>query len=273
MSTALIPKPEVAIEYTPFGSNDKIKLTAGIVRRFVASKTASGQEASDTDCMKFMALCKARGLNPFEGDAFLQGYDSKDGPKFSLITAHQAFLKRAESNAEFDGMESGVVVSRGGNIVEYEGDMVLDGDTLIGGWSRVFRRDRSKPTYRRLNLKTFNTGRSRWEKDPAGMIVKCAEADGLRSAFPNSCGGMYMQGEIPRDEQPALKRGAKPTIELPAEVDSNAPEPTLFDRYCRMLDSGLNHSEAIKSLPEELQMPTPEELSEEALAILVGGVK
>ena len=71
----------------------------------------------------------------------------------------------------------------------------------------------------------------------------------------------------------ALKRGAKPTIELPAEVDSNAPEPTLFDRYCRMLDSGLKHSDAIKSLPEELQMPTPEELSEEALAILVGGVK
>ena len=65
----------------------------------------------------------------------------------------------------------------------------------------------------------------------------------------------------------------KPTIELPAEVEPNVPEPTLFDRYCRMLDSGLKHSDAIKSLPEELQMPTPEELSEEALAILVGGVK
>ena len=107
MSTALTTstKQELSVEYFPLNSSDKIKLTSAIVRKFVASKTRSGAEASDVDCMKFMALCKARALNPFEGDAYLQGYDSKDGPKFTLITAHQAFLKRAESNPDFDGME------------------------------------------------------------------------------------------------------------------------------------------------------------------------
>lgn len=267
-AVTVAPKPEYAVEYCPAGSNDKIKLSASIVRRFVASKTRSGAEASDVDCMKFIALCKARALNPFEGDAYLQGYDSKDGPKFTLITAHQAFLKRAESNDQFDGMESGVVVRRGDEITEYEGDMVIDGDVLIGGWARVHRRDRSKPTYRRLNLKTFNTNMSRWEKDPAGMIVKCAEADALRSAFPNSCGGMYLKSELPEDAvAPAPKRGAVATVTAPALP------PSARERYAEMLASGVAHADVMKLLAErneELCMPTPEELSEDALQVIAG---
>ena len=33
--------------------------------------------------------------------------------------------------------------------------------------------------------------------DPAGMIVKCAEADALRSAFPTMLGGCYTEEEMP----------------------------------------------------------------------------
>lgn len=221
MSTDIVKSDEKMVEYVPFQGTDKIKLSSAIVRRFVASKTTSGQEASDTDCMKFIMLCKSRGLNPFEGDAYLQGYDSKDGPKFSLITAHQAFLKRAEAHVAYDGMESGVVVNVDGEIQEYQGDMILDGHLLIGGWAKVYRKDRTHPTYRRVALKTFDTKRSRWEKDPAGMIVKCAEADALRSTFPNSLAGLYMQPEreavdiTPADEKPRVKFEA-PAIHAPA---------------------------------------------------------
>jgi phage recombination protein Bet len=240
MSTEIIKAEDKAIEYTPFGASEKIKLSAAIVRKFVASKTTSGAEASDVDCMKFMMLCKSRGLNPFEGDAYLQGYDSRDGAKFSLITAHQAFLKRAEASPTYDGMESGVVVNNDGEIQEYQGDMVLDGHVLIGGWAKVYRRDRAYPTYRRVALKTFDTKRSRWEKDPAGMIVKCAEADALRSSFPNSLAGLYMQPEqesvvdiTPEPEKP--KRGQPATVkveEIPPPTRSamsRAFEKAMFD--------------------------------------------
>jgi phage recombination protein Bet len=225
MSTEIIKADngDKLVEYTPFGASEKIKLSAAIVRKFVASKTASGAEASDVDCTKFIMLCKSRGLNPFEGDAFLQGYDTRDGAKFSLITAHQAFLKRAEASPTYDGMESGVVVNNDGEIEEYQGDMVLDGHVLIGGWAKVYRRDRAHPAYRRVALKTFDTKRSRWEKDPAGMIVKCAEADALRSSFPNSLAGLYMQPEqesvvdiTPEPEKP--KRGRPATVKIDAPV-------------------------------------------------------
>ena len=74
---------------------------------------------------------------------------------------------------------------------------MYEGETLLGGWAKVFRKDRGRPIYKRLKLQTFNTGRSHWAKDPAGMIVKCTEADALRTSFPTHLGGLYTQEELP----------------------------------------------------------------------------
>jgi len=206
-----IPEGKESIEYTPFGTNEKIKLSVSIVQMLVAVPTKSGKLPSRNDCIKFMMLCRARHLNPFEGDAYLLGYDAQDGPQFSLITAHQVFLKRAEASENFSGMESGVIVTdkEGNKERECEGDYFRADEKLVGGWAKVYRRDRDKPFYKRLNLGVFNTGRSRWAKDPAGMIVKCAEADALRAAFPTHLGGLYNIEESRSviDVKPALPEG------------------------------------------------------------------
>jgi phage recombination protein Bet len=176
----------------PFGAEDKIKLTASMVRTMIAVPTKSGKLPTETDCIKFIALARSRRLNPFEGDCFMIGYDTQDGPKFSLITAHQAFIKRGEASGAFDGMESGIIVKRGEETLELHGDYRDDGDKLLGGWAKVYRSDRKFPAYRRLKLATYHGNNRQWNKDPEGMIVKCAEADALRSSFPTLCGGMRM---------------------------------------------------------------------------------
>lgn len=198
------------VEYTPFMAKESIKLSARLVLRFLCTPTRSGQVCSERDAMKFIMLCKARGLNPWEGDAYVTGFDSKDGPQFSLITAHQAFLKRAEVHPDYDGMDSGVIVKdASGAVIDRDGDLVLDDDTaLIGGWATIHFKTRKHPMRKRLKLSTFNKQRARWNEDPAGMIVKCAEADALRSAFPNSLGGMYLDGEMAHIE--AETRDVKP---------------------------------------------------------------
>lgn len=196
---------EREVEYVPFLSKDSIKLSVALVLKFICKPTKSGALCSQADAMRFVMLCKARGLNPWEGDAYLVGYDTKDGPSFSLITAHQAFLKRAEVNSAFEGMESGVLIKRPipnepdrYELIELPGDFVdPDGDIPVGAWAKVYRSDRKFPIYRRLKLATFNKGYGRWNDDAAGMIVKCAEADALRSAFPNALGGMYLNDEMP----------------------------------------------------------------------------
>lgn len=184
------------VEFVPFGAQDRIKLNVKIIQNLVAAPTASGKTCTERDAINFMMLCQAQKLNPFAGDAFLVGYDGNKGPKFSLITAHQAFLKRAETCADYEGMESGVIILlENSELKEREGDFHLSDETVVGGWARVFRKGR-KPTYRRIRMERFNSGFAQWKVDAAGMIVKCAEADALRSTFPTLLGGLYNEGEI-----------------------------------------------------------------------------
>lgn len=184
--------------FVPFGAADKIRLTVEIVKNLIAVPTRSGKTCSDRDAVKFMALCQAQRLNPFAGDAFLVGYDNSQSgtATFSLITAHVAFLKRAETCQDFEGMESGIVLlnEETGETQDREGDFHLPNEKVVGGWARVHRKNR-KPTYRRLRMERFNKGFAQWKEDPAGMIVKCAESDALRSTFPTLLGGLYSEGE------------------------------------------------------------------------------
>lgn len=216
---AITKPPETTITYVPLGETEAIHLTLARVKQFLCIPTKSGRMPTDEQVVKYMMLCKAQSLNPWVNDAYLVGYDGKDGPQFSLITAHQSFLKRAEASPEFDGIESGVIVARGDTITERQGDLLLNGEVLVGAWARVHRRDRSVPSYDALNLKTFDTGRSRWAADPAGMIVKCAEASALRKAFPSTLAAMYCKEEMDRqrDSVPEVHVEVKPKVERMAE--------------------------------------------------------
>jgi len=195
-TTAVVKKDDKVMEFVPYGGSDKIKLSIAIVQNLIAVKTKSGKTCTEQDAIKFMMMCSARRLNPFEGDAFLIGYDGREGATFSLITAHQAFLKRAECNPEFDGMKSGIIISENDEMKDLEGDFYTDGQTLLGGWAKVFFKNRREPMSKRIRLKRFSKDWGIWKDDPAGMICKCAEADALRSSFPTMLGGLYLREEI-----------------------------------------------------------------------------
>ena len=194
---------EKPVEYVPFMGHEPIKLSAAIVKNFLCKPTKSGALCDDRQAMRFVMLCQARQMNPFEGDAYIVGYDTKDGPEFNLITGIQTHLKRAETHPEYDGLESGVIVrTKSGEILDREGDFFLEDDFLLGGWATVYFKNRSHPMKKRLRLASFNKGYGRWKEDAAGMIVKCAEADALRSSFPTLLGGMYLEDEMPAIQEP-----------------------------------------------------------------------
>lgn len=198
--------------FTPFGAADKIKLSVEIVQNLCAVPTKSGKTCSTKDAVRFMMLCQAQRLNPFAGDAYLVGYDGQNGATFSLITAHVAFLKRAETCPDFEGMESGVILlvdQDTGETKEREGDFHLRNEIVVGGWAKVFRKGR-KPTYRRIRMERFNNGFAQWKADAAGMIVKCAESDALRSTFPSLLGGMFNEHEIIDVQSSRIEPGRLP---------------------------------------------------------------
>lgn len=199
---ATTPANEKVVTYMPLGGKAAVELTFGMVRKFLCTPTKSGKQPSDAEVVKFMMLCRARELDPWVGDAYLIGYDSQNGPQFSLITAVQALLKRAEISPQFDGIESGIVVQTGSGIEHRDGALALEGESIVGGWAKIYRKDRKIPYSAVVKFQTFNTGRSQWAKDPAGMIVKCAKAAALREAFPTQLAGLYTDdemGEISRE--------------------------------------------------------------------------
>lgn len=207
--------------YTPFQSSTPIDLTIAQVIQFLCEPTRSGKRPDAATAQAFLKMCEARGLNPWEKDAYLLGYDTQSGPKFSIVTAHQAFLKRAAANPAFDGMESGVVLADDqDNLVEMQGDLIPKGYRLIGGWAKVYLKNQRIPWYRRISYAVYQGNQySRWGTDPAGMCVKVAEADALRSSHPNQMAGMYIAEEFDRD------RVQREPIAQPAATAPSDPIP------------------------------------------------
>lgn len=260
---------EKAMEYIPLGCQDRIRLTVKIIQNLVAVPTRTGKTCSEKEAMKAMMEMQAQRLNPFKKDCYLVGYDSADGvATFTLITAHQVFLERGELHPDFDGMESGVVLLRDdGKLEDREGDFHLPEETVVGGWARVHSKKRKFPVYRRLSLKTMlaqiTGGGSRraspfWANNPAGQIVKCAEADALRSAFPTVIGGL-----VSRDETDILPNGNREAHELPKlqeQVGSSSTTTAAVD--AEVVPESV--SEPAKSKPSKAASPA-EELKERVI--------
>lgn len=180
------------------GETGEIKLSISLVKNSkLVRPTRSGRHPSDADIVEYLMTAKSRLLNPWLGDCYLVGYDSKDGPVFSTITSVQALLKRAESNPSFDGMQHGIIVQRkDGTLENRQGTFRLDSETLVGAWAAIYRSDRRIPEFATLRLSSRQKGTDFWQRDPEGMIEKCAIAAAIRRAFPSEAGGLYLDEEM-----------------------------------------------------------------------------
>jgi len=184
----------------------KVTISFQDVRKYLCPR------ASDAEIGLFLKVCQSEHLNPFAGEVFLVKY-AEDQPA-AIIIANEAFLKAAETCPEYDGSEAGVILKDTTGKLEFrEGSFLLDeeGKNLVGGWAKVYRKDRAKPTYIAINIKECikytRTGKPTrfWEDMPATMVRKVALSRALREAFPNRFGGTLTTAEfeeIPQGQFP-----------------------------------------------------------------------
>ncbi len=106
-------------------------------------------------------------------------------------------MKRAEQNPNYDGFESGVIYEdEKGELKTKKGVILPRKGTLIGGWCAVYRKDRSRPIYREVELSAYNTHKNWWQKAPGQMIEKVAIVAAVRDAFSENVGGLYTADEM-----------------------------------------------------------------------------
>lgn len=172
-----------------------VQVTPDDVRRYIC------EGATEKEVGLFLQLCQAQRLNPFVKEAYLVKYGSAPA---SMITSYQVFNRRACRDANYDGIKSGVVVLRDGDVVHKRGAACYRkaGEELIGGWAEVRFKDGRETAYAEVALDDYSTGKSNWAKMPGVMIEKCAKAAAWRLAFPDAFQGMYAAEEMGQAQQP-----------------------------------------------------------------------
>lgn len=197
-------------------AGQEVKLSYSIVRKYL---TKGNADVTDQELVQFISVCKFNKLNPFLNEAYLIKFKSARGDgNAQMIVSKEALFKRAEACEQYDGIEAGIIVLRGDNVVELEGCFRQSKDVLLGGWAKVYRKDRRVPTVSKVNLSEYDKGNSIWNEKKATMISKIAKVQALREAFPSQLGAMYA-----KEETSALEQQAKQVKDIDCEeVDANA---------------------------------------------------
>lgn len=216
MTNALATQ-QTSIAFTDdVGAN--ITVTADDVRNLICPN------ADQKEVALFLQLCKSQRLNPFVKDAYLVKYGNNPA---QMITNYQVFNRRACRNEDYAGIENGVVVLRNGEIVHKDGSAVYKaaGETLLGGWAKVYFKDNRKPAYAEVALDDYSTGKSNWSKMPGVMIEKCAKAAAWRLAFPDDFQGMYVSEEMQQAKPQQVESYTEPaqTFADPAPIKQLMP--------------------------------------------------
>lgn len=209
-STAMqAASPSVPVEITG-ADGQHFTVSFGDVRNFICPK------ATDAECKIFLETCKQYHLNPFTKEAYLIHYDNKnDDTASTIVLGKNCYLQMAERHPNYDGFEAGVIVrdTAVGEVIHREGSIVFDGEELLGGWAKVYRKDRTRSGYEEVKLSEYDTGKSLWNGKKATMIRKVALVHAMREAFPSTFGALYDESEVRVDAESTARE--VPPEELP----------------------------------------------------------
>jgi len=171
----------------------------------VPAKRSVSDELTEEDILNYLCpnatpkeayiavqVCKDRKLDPWDGSVHFIKYGNAP---LTIVAGKEHFTKKAEANPQFDGFQAGIVVKTDAGYEELEGTFYMDGE-LVGGWAKVWRKDRKEPFVQKVRLSAFNTGKALWQKMPEVMVRKCALVQALREAFPGDLGGVYDSSEM-----------------------------------------------------------------------------
>lgn len=213
---------------------DLQQLDGETLRNFVDPK----HQASPQELQTLLAIVKNRNLNPFTKEVYFIKYGNNPA---QIVVSKDAFMKRAEQNQNYDGFESGVIYEdEKGELKTKKGVILPRKATLIGGWCEVYRKDRSRPVYREVELSAYNTHKNWWQKAPGQMIEKVAIVAAVRDAFSENVGGLYTADEMeqaapidvtPRETQEDVKARKMAQIEQHRQEQAQPvqPEPELVE--------------------------------------------
>lgn len=126
-----------------------------------------------------------------------------------IQVARDGFLKIANSHEAFDGIHADTICEGDFYAVMPDGGLdhryAAQRGPLVGAYCRVWRKDRTHPSYFFAPYKEYAAGSPIWRQYPSSMIIKVAEAMALKRAF--SLSGLTSAEEMDASATPDIHYG------------------------------------------------------------------
>jgi phage recombination protein Bet len=195
--------------------------------------------------------CKARQLDPLKKPCHIVPMDVKVGDRYEKRDVVMPGIYELRTTAQRTGQYLGHAKPEYGPVVDCAGVKAPEWcDFTAYRWNAEAKQRAEFPvrTLFREVVATSRDGKAnaRWSKAPVQMLTKCAEAAGLREAFPDELGG----------EQTAEEMDGQRAIDVtPAPAKPDPPKPDQFDDWLLDLqavaDEGSAHlADAWKNAPQ-----------------------
>lgn len=246
-----IPAPfeQKTVEYTA-ADGQVIRLNIEMIKKYLISPPESAEKVTPQEFVFFLNVCKSRGLNPFIRDVYPVKYGNDP---LAIITSIDFLRKRASAENDCEGWEKGIIVQTPEGKLRESHGIILEGEKLVGGWFRGYRKGWKNPFYLEVNLKSYikrtkegDITRFWKEENQPTMIAKIAEAQGLRTLWPGKFSKMYLAEEagspdyeitpIPYEMPPeALAENKQPKLlDFAISKGLKETEIPLFEEYCQI---------------------------------------
>jgi phage recombination protein Bet len=207
-------------------------------------QTKSGQKPSEAQFDNFLNFCVANKLNPFKKQAYLVGYDSKNGPVFSEITGINGYRSIAHRTGTYTGRSQ----------TEWGKTQNNDLFATVTAYRSILGEDRAftATVFYSESVQTDFNGKPNtiWSKRPKGQLDKCAEAAALRMAFPEELGETYIEDEF--DVQAVEGREVKKDESQTVDVQVKSELQKFIEEEAQSLEALMAVEKSINTEEEQL---------------------
>lgn len=165
----------------------------------------------------FARVCKEKSLSPFSKQIHLTRYNTKDGPKYTIITgidgcrslAARTGLHAGTDDAKFDLMPDGSFKTAAQLMTEKR----LPQSATVTVW-KLLGGQKVSFTHTCVFVE-FSTGQQKWQTMPCQMIAKCAESFSLKKGWPDELADVHIEEEIGAFEDKQITATPGRVVEQP----------------------------------------------------------